>query len=58
MHYLSLQNFKKPYFQDFEGAEWLQKVLPTGKTTMAEIKRNCLYRDDFTAELFEQEPLI
>lgn len=31
------------------------KVLPTGKVTMAEIKRNCLYRDDFTAELFEQK---
>ncbi len=31
------------------------KVLPTGKVTMAEIKRNCQYRDDFTAELFEQD---
>ena len=35
-----------------------KKVLPTGKTTMAEIKRNCGHRDDFTTELFEQEDLI
>jgi len=27
--------------------------LPTGKTTMADIKRNCHYRDAFCAELFE-----
>jgi len=32
-----------------------KKVLPTDKTIMADIKRKCLYRDDFAAELFEQE---
>jgi len=32
-----------------------KKILPTGKVTMAEIKRNCQYRDDFTASLFEQK---
>ena len=31
------------------------KKLPTGKVTMAEIKRTCKYDDNFTAELFEQE---
>ena len=31
------------------------KKLPTGKVTMAEIKRTCKYDDSFTAELFEQE---
>ena len=31
------------------------KMLPTGKATMAEIKRTCKYDDNFTAGLFEQE---
>ena len=31
------------------------KKLPTGKVTMAEVKRTCKYDDNFTAELFEQE---
>ena len=29
------------------------KKLPTGKITIAEIKRTCKYDDNFTAELFE-----
>ena len=31
------------------------KKLPTGKVTMAEIKRTCKHDDTFTAELFEQK---
>ena len=42
-------------YQIFLNANKDKKVLPTGKTIMADIKRNCLYRDDFTAELFEQK---
>ncbi|MCF6309784.1 MAG: ISAs1 family transposase [Sulfurimonas sp.] len=32
-----------------------KKVPPTGKTTMADIKRNSLYLDDFSAQLIELE---
>jgi predicted transposase YbfD/YdcC len=49
-----LRSFAINLYQIFLNANKDKKVLPTGKTTMAEIKRNCLYRDDFTAGLFEQ----
>jgi len=55
---LILRSFAINLYQLFLNANKDKKVLPTGKTTMAEIKRNCRHRDDFTAELFEQEPLI
>ena len=32
-----------------------EKVLPTGKTTMVEIKRNCKHSSEFSANLFELE---
>lgn len=53
-----LRSFALNLYQLFLNANRNKKVLPTGKTTMAEIKRNCLYRDNFTAELFEQNPQI
>ena len=53
-----LRSFAINLYQLFLNANKDKKVLPTGKTTMAEIKRNCLYRDDFTAELFEQKALV
>jgi len=53
-----LRSFVINLYQLFLNANKDRKVLPTGKTTMAEIKRNCLYRDDFTADLFEQESVV
>ncbi|MBW6488080.1 MAG: ISAs1 family transposase [Sulfurimonas sp.] len=53
-----LRSFAINLYQLFLNANKNKKVLLTGKTTMAEIKRNCLYRDDFTAELFEQKSII
>ena len=50
-----LRSFTVNLYQIFLNANKDKKVLPTGKTIMADIKRNCLYRDDFTAELFEQK---
>jgi predicted transposase YbfD/YdcC len=50
-----LRSFTINLYQLFLNANRNKKILPTGKTTMADIKRNCLYRDDFTAELFEQK---
>ena len=50
-----LRSFTINLYQLFLNANKDKKVLPTGKTIMADIKRNCLYRDDFTAELFEQK---
>lgn len=50
-----LRSFAINLYQLFLNANRDKKVLPSGKTTMAEIKRNCHYRDDFTASLFEQE---
>ena len=50
-----LRSFAINLYQLFLNTNKDKKVLPTGKTTMAEIKRNCHYRDDFTAELFEQQ---
>ena len=52
-----LRSFSVNLYQLFLNANRDKKVLPTGKTTMADIKRNSHYRDDFTAELFEQEYL-
>lgn len=53
-----LRSFAVNLYQLFLNANRDKKVLPTGKTTMAEIKRNCVYRDDFTAGLFELEPMV
>lgn len=51
-----LRSFAINLYQLFLNANKEKKVLPTGKTTMAEIKRNCCHRDDFVADLFEQVP--
>ena len=48
-----LRSFSLNLYQLFLNVNKDKKVLPTGKTTMADIKRNCLYRDDFSAKLFE-----
>jgi len=50
-----LRSFTVNLYQLFLNANRDKKVLPTGKTIMADIKRACHYRDDFTAELFELE---
>jgi len=52
-----LRSFTINLYQLFFNANKDKKVLPTGKTTMADIKRNCLYSDDFTSELFEQKAI-
>ena len=49
-----LRSFALNLFQLFLNAN-KDKKLPTGKTTMAEIKRTCKYDDYFTIQLFEQE---
>ena len=49
-----LRSFALNLFQLFLNAN-KDKKLPTGKTTMAEIKRTCKYDDYFTAQLFEQK---
>ena len=48
-----LRSFTINLYQLFLNANKDKKVLPTGKTIMADIKRACHYRDDFSAELFE-----
>ena len=48
-----LRSFTINLYQLFLNANKDKKVLPTGKTIMADIKRACHYRDDFTAELIE-----
>jgi len=48
-----LRSFSINLYQIFLNANKDKKVLPTGKTIMADIKRACHYRDDFSAELFE-----
>ena len=48
-----LRSFSINLYQLFLNKYKDQKVLPTGKTIMVDIKRNCQYRDDFTADLFE-----
>ena len=51
-----LRSFAINLYQLFLNAnKGKKKILPTGKVTMAEIKRNCHHRDDFTASLFEQK---
>jgi predicted transposase YbfD/YdcC len=50
-----LRSFTVNLYQLFLNANKDKKVLPTGKTIMADIKRACHYRDDFSAELFELE---
>lgn len=50
-----LRSFTINLYQLFLNENRDKKILPTGKTIMADIKRNCLHRDDFTAELFEQK---
>ena len=52
-----LRSFTINLYQLFLNANKDKKVLPTGKTIMADIKRACHYRDDFSAELFELEYL-
>jgi predicted transposase YbfD/YdcC len=47
-----LRSFTINLYQLFLNANKDKKVLPTGKTIMADIKRACHYRDDFSAELF------
>jgi len=48
-----LRSFSVNLYQLFLNANRDKKVLPTGKTIMADIKRACHHRDDFSAELFE-----
>jgi hypothetical protein len=48
-----LRSFTINLYQLFLNANKDKKVLPTGKTIMADIKRACHYRDDFSAQLFE-----
>ena len=50
-----LRSFTINLYQLFLNANKDKKILPTGKTIMADIKRNCQHRDDFTSELFEQK---
>ena len=50
-----LRSFTVNLYQLFLNANKDKKVLPTGKTIMADIKRACHYRDDFSAKLFELE---
>ena len=49
-----LRSFIVNLYQLFLNKNKDKKVLPTGKTTMAEIKRTCLHSDDFLSDLFEQ----
>ena len=50
-----LRSFAVNLYQLFFNRYKDQKVLPTGKTTMAEIKRNCKHSSEFSAKLFELE---
>jgi len=52
-----LRSFSINLYQLFLNENKDKKVLPTGKTIMADIKRNCQHRDEFASELFEQEVL-
>ncbi len=49
-----LRSFALNLMQLFYNANKDKKVLPTGKTTMAEIKRTSHHNDNFTVNLFEQ----
>jgi len=48
-----LRSFTVNLYQLFLNKYKDKKILPTGKTIMVDIKRNCHYRDDFTADLIE-----
>ena len=48
-----LRSFSVNLYQLFLNENRDKKVLPTGKTIMADIKRACHHRDDFSAALFE-----
>ena len=50
-----LRSFSVNLYQLFLNENRDKKVLPGGKTIMADIKRACHYCDDFSAELFELE---
>jgi len=50
-----LRSFALNLYQIFHNQNKDKKVLPTGKTTMAEIKRTCKYNDNFTIDLLEQK---
>lgn len=49
-----LRSFAVNLYQLFLNKNRDKKVLPTGKTTMAEIKKTCSHSDDFLCDLFEQ----
>ena len=49
-----LRSFAINLFQLYHNQHKGEK-LPTGKVTMAEVKRTCKYDDNFAAELFEQD---
>jgi len=53
-----LRSFSVNLYQLFFNANKDKKVLPTGKTIMADVKRACHHRDDFTANIFELEYLV
>lgn len=50
-----LRSFAVNLYQIFLNKNRDKKVLPTGKTIMADIKRACYYRDDFSIALFEMQ---
>lgn len=49
-----LRSFAVNLYQLFLNENKDKKVLLTGKTIMAEIKRTCSHSDDFAADLLEQ----
>lgn len=49
-----LRSFVVNLYQLFLNENKDKKVLLTGKTTMAEIKRTCFHNDEFASDLFEQ----
>ena len=52
---VNINNIKINFFIIILNENREKKVLLTGKTIMADIKRACQHRDDFSAELFELE---
>ena len=50
-----LRSFAVNLYQLFLNRYKNEKILPTGKTTMVEIKINCKYSSEFSANLFELE---
>ena len=49
-----LRSFAINLYQLYLNAHKGEKIMKS-KVTMAEIKRTCLYRDDFTSDIFELE---